>query len=120
MVQYLGMEFGIPVVMQIWKLDLIYPSLVEHDHSDTKGLAIKRIAWRWAFANHSDGLTEQASDLSGYQQVIEQFGHTHGEFDIGFIKTSEGQINPKVYKRALAEMWQASLALAAIIALCSR
>ena len=51
-------------------------------------------------------------DISGYQQAIEQFGHNHGEADIGFIKITDGQINPKVLmKRAIAAMWQAELHL---------
>jgi len=57
---------------------------------------------------HSQG----SNDISGYQQAIEQFGHNHGETDIGFIKTSSGQINPKVLmKRAIGVMWQAELHL---------
>lgn len=55
---------------------------------------------------------DEANDLSGYQETIALFGHNHGEADIGFIKTSPGQINPKVLmKRALGEMWQAELHL---------
>lgn len=62
--------------------------------------------------HHEQQHANENDDLSGYQQAIEQFGHNHGEADIGFIKTSEGQINPRVLmKRAIAEMWQAELHL---------
>jgi hypothetical protein len=51
------------------------------------------------------------ADKSGYSQVIEQFGHAHGEADDGnFIK--KGLPSPKLLmKRAIANMWQAELHL---------
>jgi hypothetical protein len=54
--------------------------------------------------------TEEA-DKSGYRQVIEQFGHAHGEADDGnFVK--KGLPSPKLLmKRAMAKMWQAELHL---------
>ncbi len=52
------------------------------------------------------------NDISGYSEIIERYGHNHGEADVGFIKTFEGQINPKVLmKRAVAHMWDAELQL---------
>ncbi|MBJ2135307.1 DUF4175 domain-containing protein [Paraglaciecola chathamensis] len=57
---------------------------------------------------HEDehGLTE---DKSGYQSVIEQFGHAHGETDVAIFKAPGGiEQNPRVMmKRAIAYMWQA-------------
>ena len=52
------------------------------------------------------GLTE---DKSGYQSVIEQFGHAHGETDVAIFKAPGGiEQNPRVMmKRAIAYMWQA-------------
>ncbi|QHJ13184.1 hypothetical protein FX988_03443 [Paraglaciecola mesophila] len=52
------------------------------------------------------GLTE---DKSGYQSIIEQFGHAHGETDVAIFKTPGGiEQNPRVMmKRAIAYMWQA-------------
>jgi hypothetical protein len=57
-----------------------------------------------------DNPTEN-SDKSGYSQLIEQFGHAHGEADDGnFIK--KGTPNPKLLmKRAIGNMWQAELHL---------
>jgi len=54
--------------------------------------------------------SEQA-DKSGYKQIIQQFGHAHGEADAGnFIK--KGLPSPKLLmKRAIANMWQAELHL---------
>jgi hypothetical protein len=54
--------------------------------------------------------TEDA-DKSGYSQIIQQFGHAHGEADDGnFIK--KGLPSPKLLmKRAIANMWQAELHL---------
>ena len=51
------------------------------------------------------------ADKSGYRQVIEQFGHAHGEADDGnFIK--KGLPSPKLLmKRAIANMWQGELHL---------
>ena len=63
---------------------------------------------------HEHDNAEQASegaDKSGYSQIIEQFGHAHGEADDGnFIK--KGIPSPKLLmKRAIANMWQAELHL---------
>jgi hypothetical protein len=54
--------------------------------------------------------SEQA-DKSGYKQIIQQFGHAHGEADAGnFIK--KGLPSPKLLmKRAITSMWQAELHL---------
>lgn len=50
-------------------------------------------------------------DKSGYSQIIEQYGHAHGEADDGnFIK--KGIPSPKLLmKRAIGNMWQAELFL---------
>lgn len=113
--QYLGDEFE-SGVMHTMEAGPAVPSADEHDHSDEdEGAGNEKSNHDSEHSHESDssgGGTDQAIDLSGYQQVIEQYGHNHGEVDIGFIKTSEGQINPKVLmKRAVAEMWQAELHL---------
>lgn len=110
--QYLGDEFE-SGVMHTMEAGPAVPSADEHDHSDEdKGASNEESSHDSEHSHESEGSNDQASDLSGYQQVIEQYGHNHGEVDIGFIKTSEGQINPKVLmKRAVAEMWQAELHL---------
>lgn len=110
--QYLGDEFE-SGVMHTMEAGPAVPSTDEHGHSDEdEGAGNEESSHDSEHSHESEGSNDQASDLSGYQQVIEQYGHNHGEVDIGFIKTSEGQINPKVLmKRALAEMWQAELHL---------
>ena len=113
--QYLGDEFE-SGVMHTMEAGPAVPSIDEHGHSDEDEGADNEESNHDSEHSHesdgSGGSNDQASDLSGYQQVIEQYGHNHGEVDIGFIKTSEGQINPKVLmKRAVAEMWQAELHL---------
>ncbi len=113
--QYLGDEFE-SGVMHTMEAGPAVPSADEHSHSDEdEGAGNEENSHDSEHSHESDGSkssNDQAIDLSGYQQVIEQYGHNHGEVDIGFIKTSEGQINPKVLmKRALAEMWQAELHL---------
>lgn len=113
--QYLGDEFE-SGVMHTMEAGPAVPNADEHSHSDEdEGAGNEENSHDSEHSHESDssgGGNDQASDLSGYQQVIEQYGHNHGEVDIGFIKTSEGQINPKVLmKRAVAEMWQAELHL---------
>ncbi|MFT4721185.1 MAG: hypothetical protein ACI9SB_002362, partial [Candidatus Azotimanducaceae bacterium] len=64
-------------------------------------------------AEHGHDLDEGAlssdiEDRSGYSQMVAEFGHAHGDADIGIV----GQQNPKaLMKRAIAEMWQAELQL---------
>jgi hypothetical protein len=65
-------------------------------------------------AGHQHNSAEHQSedgDISGYSQIIQQFGHAHGEADDGnFIK--KGLPSPKLLmKRAIANMWQAELHL---------
>jgi hypothetical protein len=53
-------------------------------------------------------LSPDIEDQSGYRQMVTEFGHAHGDADIGIV----GQQNPKaLMKRAIAEMWQAELQL---------
>lgn len=58
--------------------------------------------------NH-EGTHSTTEDKTGYQSVIEQFGHAHGETDVAIFKTPGGiEQNPRVMmKRAIAYMWQA-------------
>lgn len=61
--------------------------------------------------HHHHEPSPEPEDKSGYQQIIEQFGHNHGEADDGnFIK--KGIPSPKLLmKRAIGNMWQAELHL---------
>lgn len=69
-----------------------------HNHSDT---------------GHDHGastpsLNSTGQDKSGYQQTIEQYGHNHGDTDIGIMGTQ----SPKaLMKQAIANMWDAELHL---------
>jgi hypothetical protein len=106
--QYLGDEFESGIVQNM-EAGPEMPDIDEHSH----GHAEEHSESEHSGDDHGHGeQADNSNDLSGYQQAIEQFGHNHGEADIGFIKTSQGQINPKVLmKRAIAAMWQAELHL---------
>ena len=60
-------------------------------------------------AHQHEGEHGLIEDKSGYQSVIEQFGHAHGETDVAIFKAPGGiEQNPRVMmKRAIAYMWQA-------------
>lgn len=106
--QYLGDEFE-SGIMQNMEAGPEMPDIDEHSHEHAEEHSESEHA---GGSHDHGGEANGSSDLSGYQQAIEQFGHNHGEADIGFIKTSQGQINPKVLmKRAIAAMWQAELHL---------
>ena len=82
---------------------------VEHDEH-----ANEKLQTQQPVAGHEHVNTEQQSedpDKSGYSQIIQQFGHAHGEADDGnFIK--KGLPSPRLLmKRAIANMWQAELHL---------
>ncbi|MDC0603530.1 hypothetical protein OAP14_11025, partial [Aliiglaciecola sp.] len=61
--------------------------------------------------DHGEGtpsLNATDQDKSGYQQTITQYGHNHGDTDIGVMGTQ----SPKaLMKRAIANMWDAELHL---------
>lgn len=66
-------------------------SSTEHAHSDED--------------HHQDSAIQ---DKSGYSQVIEQFGHAHGDADVGLF----GTLSPTaLMKQAIAYMWDAELQL---------
>ena len=57
---------------------------------------------------HEDGDHDAQVDKSGYQEMIEQYGHAHGDTDIGVM----GAQSPKaLMKQAIAKMWDAELHL---------
>ena len=61
---------------------------------------------------HAQSENSSMDDRSGYAQIIDRFGHNHGQADIGFIKLDKGMLSPKVLmKQAIAQMWQAELHL---------
>lgn len=83
------------------------PELANDDHQEHGDEPEQSSEHEHEGENHQ---AEQA-DKSGYSQIIEQFGHAHGEADDGnFIK--KGLPSPKLLmKRAIANMWQAELHL---------
>lgn len=109
--QYLGDEFE-SGVMQNMEAGVAMPDIDDHSNEHSGEHSESDESEHSAQGHEHDDDTYDSKDISGYQQVIEQFGHNHGEADIGFIKTSQGQINPKVLmKSAIAAMWQAELHL---------
>ena len=78
----------------------------EHEHDDSPQLA----AGDHSLTSHDHGheAATESDDKSGYQQIIDAFGHAHGDTDIGVI----GTLSPKaLMKRAIAFMWDAELQL---------
>jgi hypothetical protein len=94
--QYLGAEVeggGAPVDEQVDEQvdEHVDAQTDEHDHDQDEGT-----------------LSPETEDQSGYSQMVAEFGHAHGDADIGIV----GHQNPKaLMKRAIAEMWQAELQL---------
>lgn len=88
---------------------------IEHDkHEEHEERADEKSPSASAAAGHEHNNAENQSpqtDKSGYSQIIQQFGHAHGEADNGnFIK--KGLPSPTLLmKRAIANMWQAELHL---------
>lgn len=57
---------------------------------------------------HEQESNEQNLDKSGASELIERFGHSHGDTDIGIFNST----NPKaLMKKAIANMWEAELYL---------
>ena len=84
----------------------------DHDHDNTQQEVLEAQDHDHAHEHAHNYDSSAQNDISGYSEIIERFGHNHGSADVGFIKTFEGQINPKVLmKRALAQMWDAELNL---------
>ncbi|MDG6098357.1 DUF4175 domain-containing protein [Alteromonas sp. ZYF713] len=76
----------------------------EHEHDDSAQVA----AGDHSLTNHEHEVATESEDKSGYQQIIDEFGHAHGDTDIGVM----GTLSPKaLMKRAIAFMWDAELQL---------
>jgi hypothetical protein len=89
------------------------PEIEHDDHDEHDEHANEASQTQQASAHEHDNAKQapEGADKSGYSQIIEQFGHAHGEADDGnFIK--KGIPSPKLLmKRAIANMWQAELHL---------
>ncbi|MBT0586632.1 hypothetical protein [Alteromonas oceanisediminis] len=122
--QYLGDEFE-SGVMQTMEAGPLVPKLAqdphddhshadEHEHDHASEQAHQHASGH--AHNHGDHQASEragtANALSGYDDIIERFGHNHGEADIGFISLEKGQFSPKLLmKQSIAQMWQAELFL---------
>jgi hypothetical protein len=122
--QYLGDEFetGVLQSMEAASDINIKGSGHEHDHHDEHDdhdkahneSSNKNTEEHSHEHDHGHAQSENSSmdDRSGYAQIIDRFGHNHGQADIGFIKLDKGMLSPKVLmKQAIAQMWQAELHL---------
>ncbi len=105
--QYLGDEFE-SGVMQTMEQGPVHDN---HEHEgeghDEQG------SDEHSHAHDSEVISTQTNaDRSGFTEVIEQFGHDHGEVDVGFNSLRKGEFSPKVLmKQSIANMWQAELFL---------
>lgn len=113
--QYLGDEFE-SGVMQTMESGPTIPDADdhvhdEHEHEGEHQSTSEQDTHEHAEHSHADGQSDEPS-LSGYDEIIDQFGHNHGEADVGFILLKQGQLNPKaLMKQSLMNMWQAELFL---------
>jgi hypothetical protein len=84
---------------------------IEHDDHDEHANESSQTQQTSAHEHDNAEQASEGADKSGYSQIIEKFGHAHGEADDGnFIK--KGIPSPKLLmKRAIANMWQAELHL---------
>lgn len=116
--QYLGDEFetGVLQSMEAASDINIKDSAHEHDEHDEaqNESSNENMKEHGHEHDHGHGQSQANSmdDRSGYAQIIDRFGHNHGQADIGFIKLDKGMLSPKVLmKQAIAQMWQAELHL---------
>lgn len=113
--QYLGDEFDDGGGTQQMEDGLGTPELTIHDskegdphHDDDDNHVAETAAQGGHEHGEHEGEKTSSKDKSGYSQVIEKFGHAHGDSDIGVM----GQQSPKaLMKLAIANMWQAELHL---------
>ena len=122
--QFLGDEFGeggadvggVPKEIEHHDEDHDEDHDVDHEeeHEDEAHDSEEERAEAFEFGEHGGHEHEQelsqesTNDISGYSAVIEQYGHAHGQVDIGIITEQ----NPKaMMKRAISAMWQAELHL---------
>ncbi|WP_100642988.1 hypothetical protein [Alteromonas facilis] len=107
--QYLGDEFesGVMQTMEQGPQHIAE----SHGHDDEEEHEAEQHSHDHAeHGNFTD--TPTNADRSGFNEVVEQFGHDHGEVDVGFISLRKGEFSPKVLmKQSIANMWQAELFL---------
>ncbi|BDX05902.1 hypothetical protein MACH26_14230 [Planctobacterium marinum] len=80
----------------------------EHEHHEDEHHAPEPFIPGSAHDHHGGDSSHAETDLSGRMALINQFGHNHGEADIGPVL----KFNPKAYmKRSVEQMWSAELHL---------
>lgn len=118
--QYLGDEFETGV-MQTMEAGPTVPGDSSHDHEHEHGEEEdENESGKVATPNndaHDHGHThEQSNNIdtgvnSGFDDIIDKFGHNHGEADSG-AGPKTGQLNPRaLMKLSIQNMWQAELFL---------
>lgn len=120
--QYLGDEFdtGVMQTMEAGPTvpgDSAHDHDHEHDHGEEEGENESgRVASPSNDAHDHGHNHEQSNNIdtgvnSGFDDIIEKFGHNHGEADSG-AGPKTGQLNPRaLMKLSIQNMWQAELFL---------
>jgi hypothetical protein len=54
-----------------------------------------------------EGTQNAANDKSGFSELIEQYGHNHGEAEVGLVNIKGTPSPTALMKRAIANMWDA-------------
>lgn len=79
----------------------------EHDSKEEQS-AWPELSHQAGHAHHEHGEDNTSGDLSGRMALISQYGHNHGDADIGPVI----KYNPRAYmKRSVEQMWSAELHL---------
>ena len=93
--QYLGDEFE-SGVMQTMESGPTIPDADDHAHDEHEGeheseheSTSEQDNHEHGGHSHSGGQSDEPS-LSGYDEIIDKFGHNHGEADVGFILLKQG------------------------------
>ncbi len=113
--QYLGDEFetGVMQTMEAGPnhaLDEHNDGEHEHDHDHEE--ETQRISTLTPEHSHEHSSSNESSSLSGYDEMIDMFGHNHGSADTEYVGPKTGQLNPRaLMKLSIQNMWQAELYL---------
>lgn len=80
-----------------------------HEHeSETEQSPKPELSHQAGHGHHEHGEESTSGDLSGRMALINQYGHNHGDADIGPVI----KYNPRAYmKRSVEQMWSAELHL---------
>ncbi len=85
--------------------------LEEHDHTHGHDEAQSDVS-EISTHSHEHDTSNGVSSLSGYDEIIELFGHNHGSAETEYVGPKSGQLNPRaLMKLSIQNMWQAELYL---------